>query len=105
MREGDELFSTKRHLLREINQYNEDMGRPRISPEELEEQYTDDTAKAFMSSKVFEDLYEHNVKKPSKIGSVGSMRMGRDIGRKKKSSKAKSKRKVTKKSKKGCGCK
>ena len=48
-------------------------------------------------------MYEDYITKPDKIGRVGSIRMGRDIGRKKKSSKAKPKRKVMRK--KGCGCK
>lgn len=105
MREGDELSPYKKRLFKEINQYAEDANLPtRITPEEVAERYSESGAKKAIKDKVFEEMYEDYIIKPDKIGRVGSTRMGRDIGRKKKSSKAKPKRKIVKKSK-GCGCK
>lgn len=104
MREGDELSPYKKKLFREINQYAEDANLPtRITPEEVNERYSESGAKRAIQGKIFEEMYEDYITKPDKIGRVGSIRMGRDIGRKKKSSKAKPKRKVMRK--KGCGCK
>jgi hypothetical protein len=105
MREGDELSPYKKKLYREMNQYAEDAGMfQRFTPEEIHERFSEAGAKKLLSQGTFDEMYEDYITKPSNIGRVGSMRMGRDIGRKKKSSKVKPKRKIVKK-KKGCGCK
>jgi hypothetical protein len=93
MREGDEISINKKKLMREMNQYNADMNLPkRWSPEEIDTNFSEKTAKTLISGTTFTDMYEDNVTKPDNIGKVGSIRLGRELGRTKKSTKSKSKR-------------
>jgi hypothetical protein len=104
MREGDELTSNQKQLMREMNQYAQDINSSeRFTADDISNRFSDANAKTLLENNTFESMYIDNVTKPKKIGRVGSIRLGRDIGRKKKSTKPKSKRKSIKK--KGCGCK
>lgn len=104
MRDGDELTTNQKRLMREMNQYAQDIGSSeRFSVEDIATRFSDENSKVLLENETFENMYIDNIHTPKKIGKVGSMRLGRDIGRKKKITKPKPKRKITKK--KGCGCK
>jgi hypothetical protein len=108
MRDGDELTINQKRLMREMNQYAEDIGDPvRFSSEDIGSKFSDANAKTLLNNKTFEAMYEDNVKKPKKIGHPGTLRMSKFLDdfkedRKKKSTKSKTTRK---KKTKGCGCK
>lgn len=108
MRSGDELTINQKQLMREMNQYAEDIGDPtRFSAEDISNKFSDSNAKTLLKNKTFELMYEDNVKKPKRIGHPGTLRMSKFLDdfkedRKKKSVKSKTTRK---KKIKGCECK
>jgi hypothetical protein len=105
MREGDELTPYKKKFLRELNQFSEDTNSPkRWTPEEIDEKFTEAGAKRFIQEGRFGELYEDYVTKPDNIGKAYSIRLGKDVDRKRKSMRPKTKRNSSKKVK-GCRCK
>jgi hypothetical protein len=103
MRDGDELTANQKRLMREMNQYAEDINsKEKYTAEDIASRFSDKNAKDLLEAGTFENMYEDNVTKSKKLGKVYSIRLGRELGRSKKSTKSKTTRK---KKSKGCGCK